>query len=104
MSHQASDSSQDTHAQLVAPIGRQVRGLRATFAGAIKIAKDLFPGRVGIDQRSDPEFPQSRAIVVTVTASGDPAEIVRRRREWHKRTRNLGYDKYNLRLSIVPPT
>jgi hypothetical protein len=64
------------------------QSLRSRFSEAIATAQELFPGRVEIERRHDPEFPQSSAVVIIVTASGDPADIVRRRREWHKRTRS----------------
>lgn len=51
----------------------------------IAISADLFPGPLELHRETDPEAVEGPFLVLTVRARGTPKELVRRRREWHRR-------------------
>lgn len=64
---------------------------------------EMLPGRTTVDTRSDPEYPDEQWLVVTVRVSGEPAELVARRRQWHRRLAEVAPDCVGtIRLSICP--
>jgi hypothetical protein len=69
----------------------------------LAISADLFPGPVESHLEVDPELPSKQFLVLTVRASGKPKELVRRRREWHRRVSQTLHE-VDIRLSITSTT
>lgn len=67
------------------------------------ISTDLFPGPLELLRESDPEAPDEQFLVLTVSASGTPEELVRRRREWHRRV-SESLPNVDIRLMISSTT
>jgi len=61
---------------------------------------ELFPGTFTLDWGADPELPETRFLVLTVRANGDPKDRVRRRREWHRRV-SAAVPGLSIRLAIT---
>lgn len=51
---------------------------------AVEIAQAIFPGPISVEDGLDPEDPQFKMRVVTVTAQGDVADIRTRSKAWHQ--------------------
>ncbi|MGI8977676.1 MAG: hypothetical protein ACR2FY_00470 [Pirellulaceae bacterium] len=66
----------------------------------LAITRDLFPGHVSIRVDDDPEHPGYRYSVTEAQASGEPAEVVSRELEWHRRIVRQFPELTALRLSI----
>ncbi|HVC93770.1 MAG TPA: hypothetical protein VND64_08770 [Pirellulales bacterium] len=64
------------------------------------ITEELFPGPFTLDWDADPEVPETRFLVLTVHANGDPKDRVRRRREWHRRVSDA-VPGLSIRLAIT---
>lgn len=52
---------------------------------ALDLAEQLFPGPASIAESFDPETPDRCWHVLTVAAQGDLADIMARKRLWHRR-------------------
>jgi hypothetical protein len=69
-------------------------------AEIIRISAELFPGSLDVRWEADPELPKETFLVLTVHASGEPNELVNRRREWHRRVWRIA-PEMQIRLSIT---
>ena len=78
----------------------------STAAGlteVIRMTQELFSSPVAVEQMSDPEAPNESWTVLSVEATGDVKELVKRRCEWHERlARQFPGHAADLRLSIGP--
>ncbi|HET6882024.1 MAG TPA: hypothetical protein VFI31_17790 [Pirellulales bacterium] len=66
----------------------------------IDASASLFPGPLEAHWENDPELPNQQFLVVTVHASGQPRQLVERRREWHRRVSKSLPDA-NIRLCLT---
>ena len=84
----------------------QRRNRRKSIAAAlippqvIDVSADLFPGPLKAYWEADPDLPNEQFLVVTVQASGQPRQLVARRREWHRRVSKSLPDT-NIRLCLT---
>ncbi len=73
------------------------------FSDVLRLTGQLFPGTVTVDRMSDPECPRESWVVLTVEATGEPQEIIRRQCEWHERVAREFSGRFpDLRLSVCP--
>lgn len=78
-------------------------GSSADWSEVLRLTEQMFPGAVSVERMSDPESPRESWVVLTVEATGEPQEIVRRQCEWHERVaREFPGQFPGLRLSICP--
>ncbi|MEK6259702.1 MAG: hypothetical protein AABP62_13880 [Planctomycetota bacterium] len=78
-------------------------GSSADWSEVLRLTEQMFSGAVSVERMSDPESPRESWVVLTVEASGEPQEIVRRQCEWHERVaREFPGQFPGLRLSICP--
>ena len=74
----------------------------AQLEQVVHVTQEMF-GNSDVQIEHDPEDPETSFVVVSVTVSAQPTEMVARRIEWHKRLRSLTADKSGLfRLSMIP--
>jgi hypothetical protein len=66
----------------------------------VQISTELFPGPLEVQLETDPEMPDDSFLVLTVHADGPVKNIVRRRREWHRRVSEMLPGR-EIRLSIT---
>jgi hypothetical protein len=66
----------------------------------VQISTELFPGSLEVRVETDPEMPEDSFLVLTVHADGPAKDIVRRRREWHRRVSEM-LPGTEIRLSIT---
>ncbi len=78
-------------------------GSPVDWSEILRLTGELFPGDVTVDRMSDPEFPRESWVVLTVEATGEPREIIRRQCEWHERVAREFPGRFpGLRLSVCP--
>jgi hypothetical protein len=74
--------------------------LSTLMAEVMRVTQELFPGHVTVQVMTDPEYPQDRFTVIEAQASGDIADVVDRRAEWHRRVARLSPSCSALRLTL----
>ncbi len=75
----------------------------ADWSEVLRLTEQMFSGAVSVERMSDPESPRESWVVLTVEATGEPQEIVRRQCEWHERVaREFPSQFPGPRLSICP--
>ena len=74
--------------------------LSALMADIVRVTQELFPGHVTVQVMADPEYPQDRFTVIEAQTSGDVADAVDRRAEWHRRVARLSPACSVLRLTL----
>jgi len=67
----------------------------------IAVTRNLFPGEVTFQPEFDPDAPQHRFLVFTVSVRGEAQEVVDRRCQWHRQVQQLR-PAFDYRLSIEP--
>ena len=78
-------------------------GSPVELSKALRLTAQMFYGAVSVERMSDPESPRESWLVLTVEATGEPQEIVRRQCEWPERVaREFPGQFPGLRLSICP--
>ena len=71
-------------------------------APLVAISQEVFATIPTTEVIFDPEEPEYRYLVLTVTWDGEPKEVIRRRLQWHDRVRCLLPDHADvIRLSVV---
>lgn len=87
------------------PVGES--GASSEWSEVLRLTEQMFSGAVSVERMSDPESPRENWVVLTVEATGEPQEIVRRQCEWHERVAREFPGQFpgqfpGLRLSICP--
>jgi hypothetical protein len=73
------------------------------LAEVLEVTQKMFSGQPTIELACDPEEPDSKFVVITVTSKGNAREIVEQRLEWHERVARLeAGNSGQLRLSVIP--
>lgn len=64
-------------------------GIGESIYSIIDITREMFPGLVVAHVIVDPEWPEDRAIVFDVEATGEPRDITELQIEWNRRIQVL---------------
>ncbi|MFC1758812.1 hypothetical protein ACFL2H_08595 [Planctomycetota bacterium] len=88
--------------QSVQSPGQQSPNSNPAFSKVVQMTKELYAGDVKIEVDFDPAEPDCTHVVFNVSDSGTAQEIVERRRDWHRRLRQIEPGNSGpLRLSVT---
>ncbi|MBW3540987.1 MAG: hypothetical protein KY476_12010 [Planctomycetes bacterium] len=94
-------STATDHSLLKSDCAEETLGIESSFPVLVRLTEEVFQEPASILVESGAELPAIRYAVVETTAENDLKEVAQRRREWHRRVRDLlGVQSRKVRLSV----